>query len=226
MKWRGLFERASCCVGHVALPGCAIVLGAFPLAHASEAAGNAHPPAVEVLRGAGDLSAVTVSKAADAPGRSIDVVLPKQHGAAKAKLRETSTRPARLPQAMMVTRGRITSGMGMRVHPVLGAVRMHSGVDLAARSGTPVVATSGGRIDIAGWSGGYGLLVVVDHGGGLQSRYGHLLQLAVAPGQQVRAGELLGFVGSTGRSTGPHLHYELRYNGFAFDPVARPPGTR
>jgi murein DD-endopeptidase MepM/ murein hydrolase activator NlpD len=114
---------------------------------------------------------------------------------------------------------RLTSGFGMRVHPLLGAFRMHSGVDLAAPMGTPVFATFGGRVIQAGWAGGYGLSAAIEDGGGLQTRFGHMSRLAVAPGQAVRKGEIIGFVGSTGLSTGPHLHYELRYKGQAINPA-------
>lgn len=115
--------------------------------------------------------------------------------------------------------GRMTSGFGYRVHPVLGGIRIHSGIDLAAPTGTSVIASSAGTVCRAGWASGYGLLVVIDHGGGVQTRYGHLSGLAVAIGQHVRAGDVLGYVGSTGRSTGPHLHYEVRRNGAAVDPL-------
>ncbi|WP_373693885.1 M23 family metallopeptidase [Parafrankia sp. BMG5.11] len=93
-------------------------------------------------------------------------------------------------------------------------------MDLAAPSGTPVFATSDGIVDASGWSGGYGLLVAVSHTGGLQTRYAHLSRLNVAQGQQVRRGEVIGYVGSTGNSTGPHLHYEIRRDGRAIDPSA------
>lgn len=108
----------------------------------------------------------------------------------------------------------------MRQHPVLGTLRAHSGVDLAASYGTPIVATSDGVVGTADWAGGYGLLVALDHGGGLQTRYGHMSRLNVAAGQKVRKGEVIGFVGSTGRSTGAHLHYEIRINGQAINPAA------
>lgn len=104
-----------------------------------------------------------------------------------------------------------------------GGTRVHAGVDLAAPQGTHVTATFDGRVSVADWSGSYGLLVVVEHPGGMQTRYAHLSKVAVSPGQTVRRGELLGLVGSTGRSTGPHLHYELRQNGRPVDPLT---GTR
>jgi murein DD-endopeptidase MepM/ murein hydrolase activator NlpD len=126
-----------------------------------------------------------------------------------------------LPAGLPLASARLTSGFGWRTHPLSGAWRPHSGVDLAAPYGSPIVATAGGVVGTAGWSGGYGLLVAVSHGDGVQTRYGHMSRLAVAPGQQVAAGQVIGYVGSTGDSTGPHLHYEVRIDGRAIDPLAR-----
>lgn len=124
-----------------------------------------------------------------------------------------------MPSIMPVSARALTSGFGWRQHPILGTLRVHSGVDLAAGYGAPIVATSDGVVNTADWAGGYGLLVALDHGGGLQTRYGHMSRLAVSAGQQVRKGEVIGYVGSTGRSTGPHLHYEIRVNGQAVNPA-------
>lgn len=126
-----------------------------------------------------------------------------------------------LPSQLPLNAAALTSGFGHRRHPLLGGMRVHSGIDLAAPVGTPVFATSDGTVNTAGWGGGYGLLVALDHAGAMQTRYGHLSQIAVAPGQQVRKGEIVGFVGSTGMSTGPHLHYEVRVNGRAVNPMGR-----
>lgn len=112
--------------------------------------------------------------------------------------------------------GPITSRFGVRSSPFAGeggSSEMHTGIDIAARSGTPVVATGGGTIQLAGSNGGYGLLVIVDHGRGVTSWYGHNSQLLVSPGQQVNAGDVIAEVGSTGRSTGAHVHYEVRVYG-------------
>jgi murein DD-endopeptidase MepM/ murein hydrolase activator NlpD len=119
---------------------------------------------------------------------------------------------------MPVLSGAITSGFGVRRHPLLGIALPHAGVDLAARAGSPVVATADGTVSTAAWAGGYGLLVAVEHGRGRQTRYAHLSRLNVAAGQRVRQGDVIGFVGSTGRSTGPHLHYETRVNGRPINP--------
>ncbi|WP_156135414.1 M23 family metallopeptidase [Novosphingobium malaysiense] len=126
-----------------------------------------------------------------------------------------------LPQGMPVSSARISSAFGKREHPILGGVRQHAGVDLAVPTGTPVAATSEGTVTFAGWSGGYGLLVKVKQPKGLETRFAHLSRTAVTVGQQVKRGEIIGFAGSTGRSTGPHVHYEVRLNGRPLNPLAR-----
>ncbi|WP_324740335.1 M23 family metallopeptidase [Tsuneonella sp. CC-YZS046] len=114
----------------------------------------------------------------------------------------------------------VTSGMGMRVNPILGRQMFHAGVDLAAPAGKAVRATADGVVTRAGWSGGYGLLVVVRHANGYETRYAHMSRIRVAPGQSLAKGQVIGHVGSTGRSTGPHLHYEVRREGEPVDPKA------
>ncbi len=116
--------------------------------------------------------------------------------------------------------GRISSSFGMRRHPILGYRRMHSGMDFKARHGTPIVAVSDGTVTGAGRMGGCGNAVRVNHGGGLQTRYCHMSRLAVSGGQAVRRGQVIGYVGSTGLSTGPHLHYEMYRGGRAIDPAS------
>ncbi|HEX8526922.1 M23 family metallopeptidase [Allosphingosinicella sp.] len=114
--------------------------------------------------------------------------------------------------------GGVSSGFGMRRHPILGYSRMHRGVDFAAGYGTPILAATDGRVAAAGWAGGYGRQVRLSHSGGLVTSYSHMSRFAVSPGQTVRQGQVIGYVGSTGLSTGPHLHYELYRNGTAIDP--------
>jgi murein DD-endopeptidase MepM/ murein hydrolase activator NlpD len=111
-----------------------------------------------------------------------------------------------------------TSGFGMRLDPFLRAPAMHTGLDFRGETGDPVRATATGTVTHAGWSGGYGRMVEIDHGNGLATRYGHLSAIDVEVGQTVRIGQTVGRIGTTGRSTGPHLHYETRVDGEAVDP--------
>jgi len=125
-----------------------------------------------------------------------------------------------LSGAGLLSRMRMTSGFGLRLDPFLGTMRMHRGLDLAAPRGTPVPASGAGTVAAAGWMGGYGNGVVVNHGNGVETRYGHLSSISVTAGQRVAKGEILGRVGSTGRSTGNHLHYEVRQAGHAVNPAS------
>jgi murein DD-endopeptidase MepM/ murein hydrolase activator NlpD len=115
--------------------------------------------------------------------------------------------------------GGISSGFGARYHPVLHYTRMHTGADMSAGSGTPIRACRSGTVVIAGSQGGYGNAVVIDHGGGMATLYAHQSRIAVSPGQFVNAGDVIGYVGSTGMSTGPHLHFEVRLSGNPVDPA-------
>src|SRR6516162_2588567 len=112
----------------------------------------------------------------------------------------------------------MSSPFGMRMDPFNGRPAIHTGIDLRGEVGEPVRATAAGRVSLAGREGGYGNMVEIDHGNGLATRYGHLSEIDVKVGQMVRIGETIGHIGSTGRSTGPHLHYETRVNGEAVDP--------
>jgi murein DD-endopeptidase MepM/ murein hydrolase activator NlpD len=111
-----------------------------------------------------------------------------------------------------------TSGFGVRSDPFLGRPAMHTGLDFRAASGDPVCATANGKVVSSGWAGGYGRMVEIDHGNGLSTRYGHLSEINVKIGDPIKIGQVIGAVGSTGRSTGPHLHYETRIDGDAVDP--------
>lgn len=115
--------------------------------------------------------------------------------------------------------GRLTSSFGMRRHPILRFARMHSGIDFGARYGSPIVAAADGQVIGAGWAGGYGRQVQVAHHGGIVTTYSHMSTIAAEPGQPVRQGQVIGYVGSTGISTGPHLHFEVRVGGRAVDPL-------
>jgi len=119
-----------------------------------------------------------------------------------------------------VTSARLSSGFGMRFHPILGYSRMHAGVDFAASTGTPIYAVTDGRVSYAGRNGGHGKFVKLSHSGGLATGYAHMSRIAVSAGQRVRRGQVIGYVGSTGLSTGPHLHYEVYRNGKTVNPMS------
>ncbi|MFC3552379.1 peptidoglycan DD-metalloendopeptidase family protein [Lysobacter cavernae] len=122
---------------------------------------------------------------------------------------------------MPIPYARLTSNFGTRRHPVLGRTRMHKGVDYAARTGTPIMAAGDARVKSAGWQGGYGNAVVLDHGRGYTTLYGHMSRIGkIRAGQRIGQGTVIGYVGSTGMSTGPHLHYEFRVNGVHRNPLS------
>ena len=124
-----------------------------------------------------------------------------------------------VPSQMPVAATRVSSMFGMREHPTLHRYKIHKGIDLAAPTGTPVYAPADGVVSEAHWFGTYGNYIQIEHGNEIETRYGHLSGYAVAAGDHVYKGELIGYVGSTGRSTGPHLHYEVRIDGQAVDPM-------
>src|SRR6185436_20768357 len=116
--------------------------------------------------------------------------------------------------------GKLESGFGGRSNPFGGgSYEFHSGQDIEAAWGDPIVSGASGTVSFVGWQNGYGQLVVIDHGGGLTTRYGHLSHIDVTQGQTVARSQFIGRVGSTGRSTGPHLHYEVRYNDEPVNPL-------
>jgi murein DD-endopeptidase MepM/ murein hydrolase activator NlpD len=164
-------------------------------------------PSLAAVADAADIAASSGSAA----GRNQLVSLPVR--------RAFSTPSVSIPSRMPVEGVRLTSDYGLRFHPVLGGRRQHKGVDLAGPVGTPVHATADGTVSKAEWFSSYGLYISLEHGGDLQTRYGHMSRLNVAAGQHVRKGDIIGFIGSTGRSTGPHLHYEVRVAGQAVNPV-------
>ncbi len=131
----------------------------------------------------------------------------------------TPTTSIAIPSIMPLASAKLTSDYGMRTHPVVGGRRNHKGVDLAAPTGTPVFATADGVVSRADVFSTYGLYISLQHGAALETRYAHLSRLAVAAGQRVNKGDIIGYVGSTGRSTGPHLHYEVRMDGVAVNPI-------
>jgi len=117
--------------------------------------------------------------------------------------------------------GPVVSGFGMRWHPILGGYRMHTGIDIAASYGDPIVASDDGTVIMADWYGGYGEAIVVAHGNGLSTLYAHCSSMLVSKGMNVQRGQLIGRVGATGYATGPHLHFEIRVNGVPVNPLSR-----
>jgi murein DD-endopeptidase MepM/ murein hydrolase activator NlpD len=136
-------------------------------------------------------------------------------------LDQLETGAASIPSARpIVTSANFTSGYGVRSDPFRGSAAMHAGIDLAGPIGTPIYATADGVVGRSEWNaGGYGNLVELNHGQGIQTRYGHMSQRLVQAGQRVHRGQLIGLMGSTGRSTGSHLHYEVRIDGRAVNPI-------
>jgi murein DD-endopeptidase MepM/ murein hydrolase activator NlpD len=132
-----------------------------------------------------------------------------------------SDRPETTTSGMMMpVEGHITSYFGNRYHPILHFTRFHAGLDIGAGWGSPIVAAGDGRVIAAGWAGGYGREVQIAHGGGIVSLYGHMSQIVAQPGTFVRQGQLIGYVGSSGLSTGPHVHFEVRMGGTPVNPLA------
>jgi murein DD-endopeptidase MepM/ murein hydrolase activator NlpD len=120
----------------------------------------------------------------------------------------------------MPVNGRLTSGFGERFHPILGYERFHAGLDLAAAAGTPIVAAADGKVVSAGWTGGYGQAVEIAHAGAIETLYGHMSRIAAYSGETVHRGQVIGYVGSTGLSTGPHLHFQVMKNGRPVNPLS------
>jgi murein DD-endopeptidase MepM/ murein hydrolase activator NlpD len=153
---------------------------------------------------------------------AIERTAPTASGTGEPVIAYSSPVPLRaisVPSRMPLEGAALTSGFGMRNHPVLGGRRQHQGIDLAAPSGTPVYATADGVVGRADWYSSYGLFISINHGASMETRYAHLSRLAVTAGDNVKKGDLIGYVGSTGRSTGPHLHYEVRVEGLAVNPI-------
>jgi murein DD-endopeptidase MepM/ murein hydrolase activator NlpD len=141
-------------------------------------------------------------------------------GALVAELKARETQIARLPSIWpaLVKRRAITSPYGYRKDPFTLRVRLHDGTDVSAPAGTPVVSTADGKITFAGYDGDYGKVVRIGHGNGMETSYGHLQSYSVAPGQTIKRGDVIGKCGSTGRSSGAHIHYEVRINGKTVNP--------
>jgi murein DD-endopeptidase MepM/ murein hydrolase activator NlpD len=137
------------------------------------------------------------------------------HGAENTFVRRWHTN---IQPSIWPVEGRLMGGYGERTDPFSGEGAMHTGVDISATTGTPVLTTADGMVAFAGWSSGYGQLIVVDHGNNIETYYAHLSRFGVVEGQEVRRGDAIGAVGSTGRVTAPHLHYEVRLGGAPVNP--------
>ncbi len=157
-----------------------------------------------------------IARELGAPDAEGTVVHGLQSGGARRGLRAYQAQAAATWQ--LPVQGRVSSPFGERVHPISGDTRHHHGLDIAAPAGTPIRAARAGTVTFAGERGGYGNLVEIDHGDGTRSRYAHASTLLVEAGQAVRKGELIAEVGSTGNSTGPHLHFEVRRGDEPIDP--------
>jgi murein DD-endopeptidase MepM/ murein hydrolase activator NlpD len=210
--------------------GAAILAAAAPASANSANAANASADVLEPVREAqgeiaeaGDPRFKSLFASWTAIERTNPVLgAPVGPGAGVAVPAYSSPLPQRgisVPSRMPLEGAQLTSGFGMRNHPVLGGRRHHQGIDLAAPTGTPVYATADGIVGRADWYSSYGLFISINHGAALETRYAHLSRLAVAAGDSVKKGDLIGYVGSTGRSTGPHLHYEVRVEGLAVNPI-------
>ncbi len=147
-------------------------------------------------------------------------------GASLARLAALEHGLQRMPQVMPTERGRMTSNFGYRRDPFTGEAAMHSGLDFGGAHGEPIRAVAAGRVSFVGTKGGYGRLVEITHGNGLVTRYAHMSAAGARVGQTVAAGEVIGAIGSTGRSTGPHLHFEVRVNDHAVNPRPLLEGAR
>ncbi|WP_150287393.1 M23 family metallopeptidase [Rhabdaerophilum calidifontis] len=203
---------------------------------------------MKTLSEAAEFRLALLRQAAEAAGRELsDIVDPKRiqalravskvarpaaedaspFGIALSNLRRSATEIRRLAPVVnglpirqpVTAENRISSRFGARSDPFLGTTRFHAGQDFAAATGTPIFSTGAGVVLSAGEAGGYGNLVQIDHGNGLVTRYAHLSEIHVSPGQPIAAGQMVGKAGSTGRSTGPHLHYETRLNNVPNDPM-------
>jgi len=144
------------------------------------------------------------------------------YGAIEKLIRNQDVKLASIPAIQPVSNkdlSRVASGFGMRIHPIYGIPKMHNGLDFTAPQGTPIYATGDGRVTAAGPGTGTGNHVIINHGYGYETEYMHMVRVKVRGGQVVKRGEVIGWVGSTGASTGPHCHYEVHINGRPVDPV-------
>ena len=201
------------------LAGCTIVIGGSP-AIAQSGESSTQSPSVSPIRADAERGTLKVDEQSLTSESPQAITTDSVAEPSADRSANTAQIVAWLPSGMPTGGITLSSRYGWRIHPIHGDVRMHRGIDIPSAAGSPVAATAEGTISLAEWSGAYGLLVEIDHGADLATRYAHLSGLAVSAGQRVRKGQVLGYVGSTGSSTGPHLHYEVRMAGEAVDPTA------
>lgn len=219
-----------------------VILGVLPLTLPATSAGSAAPAAAQPDPDRARLRQVNLSldispdavtgarplhhaAAVPAAGAVVSRRGPSPVGVARAAASFTATRTAGLRnmgarlRLGWPTRGIVTSPFGWRIHPIFGTREFHTGIDIAGPSGAPVAAAYPGTVRFVGWKSGYGQLVIVYHGNGLETAYSHLSAASVQPGARVEQGQEIGRIGSTGWSTGPHLLFEIFENGIPRDPA-------
>ena len=204
MTLRSTMARANRAVMLVAIAACGLAAGAVSAADIQPLQRGAHLAAVP-------MDADAAPQGNDDPFHSLFQSWQRQDAVGQQAMSVPSSRP--------LNTATLTSSYGVRSDPFRGQAAMHAGIDLAAPTGTAVYATADGMVEHASWEGGYGNMVEIEHGKGLATRFGHLSRILVHEGQMVHRGDLVALVGSTGRSTGPHLHYEVRIDGHAVNPM-------
>jgi murein DD-endopeptidase MepM/ murein hydrolase activator NlpD len=183
------------------------------------------PASIRARAIGGAISAVPLASAAQSPENTFGVlkdllgVLEDRLTTVRKGLAGRQALAAALPSLWPLTSGWLTSNFGSRTNPLTGESETHSGLDIAAPRGTPVHATADGVVQLASYNGSYGNCIEVSHGYGIATRFGHLSSYAVRVGQRVSRGTVIGYVGATGRTTGPHLHYEILLNGQPINPL-------
>lgn len=195
----------------------AAMLGAALLMAANPAAANSSAASPSAAAAAADMAERVDAEADVTPLGTADSDFRKLFASWQAST-DNNTGSVAIPSRLPVDSFRLTSEYGYREDPFRGRRARHKGIDMAAPIGTPIYATADGIVGRAQWVRGYGNYIEIEHGGDIQTRYGHMSALNVTPNQKVKRGDLIGFMGSTGRSTGSHLHYEVRIGGEPVNP--------
>lgn len=199
-----------------------VVMQAEPISNAARYAGLERNQAYESLDSMSDNQLLnTLSNRLDQLDNMVYTQI-KSYDFLRSQASSLSTRVQHIPAIQPISSKNLktmASGYGYRRDPIYGTSRFHEGMDFSSAVGTPVYATGAGTVKVAGWESGYGKNIDIDHGYNYLTRYAHLSEILVKPGQKVKRGDLIGKVGNTGKSTGPHLHYEVRYRGAPQNPV-------